>query len=208
MKAIKRVFLIALSAALLAGCAACGQAETHAPTETTTAMTAQHTTQAPMTTEIEITLPNYPDPKVIKLDPNEEYPEEADYKRTYRVIYYLIPYDLAKYVGSEPYEVWVESRTYSGDKEIHEMLIAKLAKDFNIPKEDFVEIYRRDVERHLRNGWSIYNEADEIPNANIIYTFDNEIINAYYRRENPVAPDWSKTATYESYAAYQEANPQ
>jgi len=205
MKAMKRIFLIALTAALLAGCAACGQAETQVPTETTTAM--QHTTQAPMTTEIEITLPNYPDPKVIKPDPNG-YQGEVDYEPTYRAIYGLIPYFLVEYVGSEEFEEWEKNIVHSPVEERHEMLIAKMAKDFNIPKEDFVEIYRRDVERHLRNGWSIYNEADEIPNANIIYTFDNEIINAYYRRENPVAPDWSKTATYESYAAYQEANPQ
>jgi len=207
MKAIKRVFLIALSAALLAGCAACGQAETHAPTETTTAMTTQHTTQASMTIEVEITLPNYNDPKVIKPDPNG-YQGEVDYEPTYRAIYRLIPYDLVEYVGSEEFKEWEKNMDYSPVKERHEMLIAKMAKDFNIPKEDFVELYKLDLELRIRLGRDITNEAYELPNTDIIYTFDNEIINAYYRRENPVAPDWSKTATYESYAAYQEANPQ
>jgi hypothetical protein len=35
-------------------------------------------------------------------------------------------------------------------------------------------------------------ESNELPNLDIIYTFDNEVINAYYRRENPVVPDWMK----------------
>ncbi len=48
---------------------------------------------------------------------------------------------------------------------------------------------------------------NEFPNPSILYTFDNEIINAYYRRENPVVPDWSKVTVYESYAEYKEANP-
>ena len=150
---MKKLLSLAIAAALLLALAACTNGSVETPTTTAKpATTAQQITTAPTTTEVEITLPNYHDPKIIELDPDEEYPEEGDYKRTYRVIYYRVPYDLVKYVGSEEYEVWVESRTYSGDKEIHEMLIAKLAKDFNIPKEDFVGIYKKDVERYLRKG--------------------------------------------------------
>ena len=195
---MKKIIIITLFFAFIFSLTACAKK----PNETNT--TIQQTTNATTTIETEITLPNYPDPKVIKLNPHG-HPGEMDYEPTYRFVYGIIPYDLVEYVGSDEFEEWEKTMEYSPVKESHEMSIAKLAKDFNIPKEDFVEIYKEDVERYLKNGWGIYVEEDELPNPDIIYTFDNEVINAYYRRENPVAPDWSKTKTYESYAEYQKA---
>ena len=85
--------------------------------------------------------------------------------------------------------------------------MANFIKYNNINQEAFLTAVQKMYERYLANGWDISDEAYELPNTDIIYTFDNDIINAYYRRENPVAPDWSKVKTYESYAAYKEASP-
>jgi len=81
----------------------------------------------------------------------------------------------------------------------------------HISKDDFAVALEK-AKRH----WLAYkiseiefdHEEWELPNADIIYTFDNEIINAYYRRENPVEPDWAQVKTYESYSAYLAKNPQ
>ena len=66
-----------------------------------------------------------------------------------------------------------------------EMNLAAVIGHFNIPREE-VESYNA----ALWKSWalqgvdlSIPTEDYELPNLDIIYTFDNEIINAYYRRE-------------------------
>jgi len=84
------------------------------------------------------------------------------------------------------------------------MALVSFIKHYKIEKDDFVEAVQREYEWALDSGCSIYNEDCELPNADIIYTFDNEVINAYYRRENPVVPD--EYRTYESYEEYLRAN--
>ena len=94
------------------------------------------------------------------------------------------------------------------------MHMAAVIKHFNISRED--------VERELEASKistlaqpETYNvkanetdkEGRELFNPDIIYTFDNEIINAYYRRENPVVPEAGTYKTYESYEEYRQANP-
>ena len=76
------------------------------------------------------------------------------------------------------------------------MPVVTYIKKFNIPKDVFVaelEKYTEIVrEIALSMGEDLDYEIHEPYNADIIYTFDNEIINAYYRRENPVVPDWMR----------------
>ena len=67
------------------------------------------------------------------------------------------------------------------------MYIISFIKHFNISKDDFKKACEQ---RKLQNEeWAalhnndINNEKLEIPNADIIYTFNNTIINEYYRRD-------------------------
>ena len=96
---------------------------------------------------------------------------------------------------------------YYGEPET-EMALVTLIKKYGIPKEKFEEAIRKEAEYRISVGRDLSSEYGELPNADIVYTFDNEIINAYYRRKNPVVPDWSKVKTYESYSAFLAANPE
>ena len=95
---------------------------------------------------------------------------------------------------------------YNKPEEVTEMMLVTLIKADNVPKEKFEEAIRKEAEDRISRGLDLSSEACELPNADIIYTFDNEIINAYYRRENPVVPE--KYKTYESYEEYLKANPE
>lgn len=89
-----------------------------------------------------------------------------------------------------------------------EMYFATLIKRYDVPKGKFEEAIQKAAKRYVVEGHNLTQEAWELPNPDILYTFDNEIINAYYRRENLVEPDWATLKTYESYSAFLAANPQ
>ena len=93
-----------------------------------------------------------------------------------------------------------------------EMRVVTFIKKFKIPKDAFVTDLEKQIEIEREIALSMGEDLDvefrEPYNPDIIYTFDNEVINAYYRRENPVVPDWTKVKTYETYAAYLKENPE
>lgn len=64
------------------------------------------------------------------------------------------------------------------------MYTVSFVKYFNIPREVFDKACDEFIERigylHERDGDDISTESYELPNADIIYTFDNEITNNYY----------------------------
>ncbi len=64
-----------------------------------------------------------------------------------------------------------------------EMCLVSLVKEFNIPRKDFEYAAEKLKQRYVECGLDLYHEDNEIPNADIIYTFDNKIINEYYRRK-------------------------
>lgn len=74
----------------------------------------------------------------------------------------------------------------SNDPEPEEMPLVSLIKFYNIPREvmeEAIELYYGD---YIENAYEFYTptpdmERGEIPNLDIIYTLDNEIINEYYR---------------------------
>ena len=125
---------------------------------------------------------------------------DVDFEPKYRIVYLEgLPGPIG-FLHEEPeYELPVH------DMENDVMQMANYLKYNNIKKENFIAAVQQMYEMYLDSGCDITEEEYELPNADIIYTFDNEVINAYYRRENPVAPDWSKVKTYESYAEYQKA---
>jgi hypothetical protein len=64
-----------------------------------------------------------------------------------------------------------------------EMTTVAFIKHFKIPKEKFMELVEEDEKISTSMGLNLSTEDYELPNADIIYTFDNDIINYYYRRE-------------------------
>lgn len=120
----------------------------------------------------------------------EEIPFKTTFLPKYRQIYYEGPTFLIDLVGREAYGEW-KSKVMTPDEENNieptEMYIVSFIKYFEIPKDVFVRecedkrLYTQMV--HDEYGYDITKESYEIPNADILYTFDNEIINNYYLRE-------------------------
>lgn len=107
----------------------------------------------------------------------------------YRKCYYRISEPFALLVDKTELEEW-ENRVYEEDpNETNEMVIKRFVQDFNISREDFdkanYELARRILEwmheTPMMNPKDYLNqEIFELYNADIIYTFDDEIINEYY----------------------------
>ena len=150
-----------------------------------------------------IVFPMYHPPKEINLDPSLA-PGSDIWWHRYRIVYYEI-YEgfYLSYVDLDEYLEF--SRGLFG-RDINEMALVQFVKHFDIQKEVFKEVVKKLWQDCVDYGYDTSEERFELPNTDVIYTFDNEIINAYYRRENPVEPDWSKTKTYDSYEAYLKAN--
>jgi len=174
-----------------------------------------------ITTEIESTtentdsdgIPSPDKPELIELTP-VAYLSEYSFTPTMRVVYYKVQNELIELCPPGTIdELFENNQERDMDKEPTEMAVVTLIKHCNISMADFDMAIKKTEEKYFSWGSDMTLEENELPNADIIYTFDNEIINAYYRRENPVAPDWlgterAKDFTYESYSAYLEANPQ
>jgi len=175
--------------------------------ETTTTIAIVSTTNAPEPTTIA-----FPPPDSISLKPDGYF--EAEYELSYeyqhRRAFYSIPGNLEIFVAETHPDVWswVDENIIENQDAPAVMSVVRLIQKFDISKKDFVYVIEDLREGRRARGHDLNDEFWELPNADIIYTFDNDIINAYYRRENPVAPDWEKITVYESYSAYLEANPQ
>lgn len=105
----------------------------------------------------------------------------------YRDNYYSIAAPFVYIVGKDVYREWKE--TQPNPDETNVMLMVNFIRDFNISREDFD---KANIEyawriKNLLNGTPVMNpkdfanqEDEEVYNADIIYTFDNELINKYY----------------------------
>ena len=127
---------------------------------------------------------------------NLKFTEEDDGKgggeilpRKYRNNYYQIPAFFAKIVDSTIYLEWEReyyAKNYPDDTNV--MVMVDFIKEFNVSKEDFERAnleYAKFIDElysHICLDPQDYadQEMQEIYNAEIIYTFDNEIINEYY----------------------------
>ena len=117
-------------------------------------------------------------------------PYETTFLPKYRDIYYWEPsflYDIVDQdAAAEWYETFVRPDRYN-NAEPKEMYTVSFVKYFEISREDFERCCEQKRKRleYLRDelGHDINIEGAEIPNADIIYTFDNEIINNYYLRD-------------------------
>ena len=109
--------------------------------------------------------------------------------RKYRNNYYSIPSFFVSIVGKKSFEEWEDiylAENYPDDS--NEMVMVAYIKAFDIPKEEFDKAnleYARfidEVYSHICLDPQDYadQEFQEIYNTDILYTFDNEIINEYY----------------------------
>jgi len=106
------------------------------------------------------------------------------YERQYRYIYYQL--ESTYYLLAD----WHEANEFLGEyekenpfeTEISEMILVTFIKHFQIPREDFEKAVAYQWDYQKRYGVDMTSERFELPNPDIIYTFDNDIINEYYRR--------------------------
>ena len=106
----------------------------------------------------------------------------------YRQCYYRIFYQLAQLVDPEELDAW-EDEVYASDPdETNEMVVKLFIQHFDISKEEFEKanlelakvLYEPGSEIMMNPKDYVNQEMYEIYNADIIYTFDDEIINEYY----------------------------
>jgi len=202
---MKKIFACAIFIILLIGLAACNVEPEIEAEETTTMI---ESTAEQMATQ-PIVLPDPDKPEEIELTP-EYYLSQYEYTPTMRHVYCLLPNYVMALCPPGTYD---ELFGKNDGKEPIEMSVVRLVKHCNITLADFKEAFEKEQESYILRGADVMHEDNELPNPDIVYTFDNEIINAYYRRENPVAPDWilgddTQKPTYESYSAFLEANPE
>lgn len=122
--------------------------------------------------------------------PGESYPDIPLYFRycyyeSYGHFWTVVGLDISDGVPHE-FSVFLDSLPRTEDfypnGTAQEMPLVTLIKHFQVPKHVFVAKVEEMREAWLASGDDLSAEINELPNADIIYTFDNEIINEYYRR--------------------------
>ena len=179
----KFVILATLLALMMsAGCTGSPPASTAPSAEATTVPTIVSPT-SPDATHPEIPeLPEYL-PGSIELEDQSN--DDYDFQRKYRIAYYRIWGEYMDLLDDEKksdlYD-WLEEesqKTNYGEL-MDEMLLVSFVKRYNITREEFDAATAKFAE-NVKND--THTEECEVPNGDIIYTFDNEIINHYYRYE-------------------------
>lgn len=103
--------------------------------------------------------------------------------------YYGIPAQFARLVDSDELRAWEEDIYQIYPNETNQMVMKRFIQDFNISREDFekanyefAEWISIDLEAvAVMNPKDYINQGIyEVYNGDIIYTFDDEIINEYY----------------------------
>ncbi|MBR3781060.1 MAG: hypothetical protein IKK63_07670 [Clostridia bacterium] len=142
----------------------------------------------------------------------------------YRVRYYNITTEFAKLADPIEVRAWEEKIYEVSPNETNEMVIKRFVQDFDISREDFdkanhelaLSFSQELQEAPMMNPKDYLNqEIYEVYNADIIYTFDDEIINEYYlsgeypfcyqdEYENAVLSGEYKTQTTDFYFDYDD----
>ena len=130
-------------------------------------------------------LPEY-QPGSIKLAPLDWF--EYSFDRQYRHTYYTIWGEFMELLSEEEMQdfyVWSEegAKNVNYGETQEEMLLVSFVKRYDITREEFDSAVEKFIAFNQEMGWDMTGEEYEVPNGDIIYTFDNEIINHYYRYE-------------------------
>lgn len=114
---------------------------------------------------------------------NSKAPLGVDFKRSYRDIYYRVPNSFKSLFPTGRYEDALEQiYSYKDGVEPDKMLLVELVDFFGVSKEDFEAAVQKEIAYCKANGLDIKNESYEVPNTEIIYTFDYKVIKEYYKR--------------------------
>jgi len=118
----------------------------------------------------------------IVLMPEEVYQSRFSMSRPvqFRHVFYSVPGEILDLVSGE------ELRDFFagiGDESYEEMTLMRFVQHFNISRGDFDSAVDRIKMLHQMRGANLSDEMYELPNADIIFTFDNDIIRYFYRRE-------------------------
>ena len=115
--------------------------------------------------------------------------------RKYRTCYYSVAYPFAELVGIDEYWKWSEEYNVENPDDTNEMVIKKFVQHFNISRENFdkANLKHAKIRAEGVDDFPVMSpkdyadqEPDEIYNTDIIYTFNDEIINEYY-----LTPDYA-----------------
>lgn len=157
---------------------------TESPTRPTIATPTNPPTEPPVTlptqpTDPETGLPVYV-PGSLELMNREI--QEAPYNRQFRFIYYNMWGEFMA-LGCEygDFDEWFTFRQEQIANGYRDMILVSMVRYFNIPREEFDKAVEKYIANHSLA--EMRSEYYEVPNADIIYTFDDEIINEYYRYE-------------------------
>ena len=103
-----------------------------------------------------------------------------------RIIFYTVPGEITSLVDEDNATVtdWLQTNI-NGQSYQYYMPIMLFVQHFEISRADFDQameiIWKANISRLERVGY--LTESHEPPNADIIFTFDNDIIRHFYRRE-------------------------
>lgn len=120
----------------------------------------------------------------------EELPFSFDSQPKYRDIYYREPWFLYDLVSPDEWNEWCTDiiiPNIQNNTQPNEPYVLTFVKHFQIEKEDFIKCVEKLRERQVRlhglKSNEYPNEMYELHNADVIYTFDTELINNYYLRD-------------------------
>lgn len=114
--------------------------------------------------------------------------DDFSFERKYRYLYYSYRIKFETLLSAEQKADWWEfysedvKRNNYGELQ-EEMLLVTMIKRYNIPKEAFQSVVDYYIQLCQELDQDMLHEEYEIPNVDVIYTFDNEIINRFYRYE-------------------------
>ncbi len=144
--------------------------------------------------EPQVTVPSVTDPSSLpEYHPGsilleDQADDDYDFERKYRITYYRIWGEFLSLLTEEQlqdYYVWCDEaweQIRNGETR-NTMLLADVVKRYHISRTDFDQAVNEFIINWDLDQYDIIPEEYEPPNADIIYTFDNEIINHYYRYE-------------------------
>ena len=184
---MKKFFMIAVLFVfmLCAGCAASQTDGTQPSLDQTTAPSNPTSPTDPSDPDDPIDPQVFPEyvPGSIVLEDRTQ--DDYSFMRKYRIAYYRIwgeYMDLLDDEQREDMDIWLEQvsdATNHGEVQ-EEMLLVSFVKRYNISREAF-DAATTLLAEHCECDTHL--EECEVPNGEIIYSFNNEIINYYYRYE-------------------------
>ncbi len=135
----------------------------------------------------ETQLSQYPQyvPGSIILGPEEGAIAPFGFERHYRNIFYTIPGVYMDLVPGDKLMTWTQEleSNHSSNVEPSEMLLVRFVEEFEISREAFEEVTSKLSNYYSENAIDSQHETNEVPNVDVIYSFDNQIIKDYYRYE-------------------------